>query len=108
MSFRFMRIILMYDLPMITASDRRIYNKFHRSLIREGFYMLQFSVYVKLAINRTVCEQIRLRIRKFKPEKGFISLLEVTEKQFASMEFISGTHTSDVLSTTDRITFFDD
>ena len=98
----------MYDLPMTTANDRRIYSKFHRNLIREGFYMLQFSVYVKLAINRTVCDQIRLRIKKIKPEKGFVSLLEVTEKQFASMEFIAGTHSSNVLSTTDRITFFED
>lgn len=103
-----MRIILMYDLPMVTAKERRIYRDFHKKLVREGFYMFQFSIYVKLALNRTVSQQIKDKIKKIKPPVGNVSILEITEKQFSDIEFICGSHFTNVLNTTDRLTIFED
>ena len=103
-----MRLILMFDLPMETAKEKRIYRQFHKQLIKEGFYMFQFSIYVKLAINRTVSQQIRARIKKIKPEAGKVSILEITERQFSEIEFISGSNHTNILNTTDRVTIFED
>lgn len=103
-----MRIILMFDLPTVTAREKRIYRQFHRQLIKEGFYMFQFSIYVKLAINRTVSQQIKARIKKIKPEVGRVSVLEITERQFSEIEFICGSHSTNILNTIDRVTFFED
>lgn len=103
-----MRIILMFDLPMQTAKEKRIYRQFHKKLIKEGFYMFQFSIYIKLAINRTVSQQIRDRINKIKPEAGKVSILEITERQFSDIEFICGSNQTNILNTTDRLTIFED
>lgn len=48
-----MRIIVFFDLPTETALDRREYGKFRRNLIKNGFMMMQESVYIKLALNQT-------------------------------------------------------
>ena len=37
MSYRYMRIIVMFDLPVVTASDRRAYTQFRKYLIKNGF-----------------------------------------------------------------------
>lgn len=46
-----MRVIVFFDLPMGSISEKRIYTKFRRFLIKNGFLMIQESVYSKLALN---------------------------------------------------------
>ena len=62
-----MRIIVMFDLPVVSISDRREYNKFRKYLIKNGFFMMQESVYCKLAQNSTAADLIIDNIRKNKP-----------------------------------------
>ena len=45
MSYRFMRVIVFFDLPVLTSDDRRAYRKFRKSMLKKGFIMLQESVY---------------------------------------------------------------
>ena len=52
--------------------------------------MMQESVYTKLALNGTVAELIRKKVRKNKPPEGLIEMLIITEKQFSGIEYISG------------------
>ena len=52
MSYRFMRVLVMFDLPTETAENRRNYTKFRKYLIKSGFMMMQQSVYVRLALIR--------------------------------------------------------
>ena len=47
-----MRILVMFDLPMETSEERRNYRKFRKNLIKNGFIMMQESVYVKLVMNQ--------------------------------------------------------
>ena len=51
MSYRFMRMVLMFDMPTQTADERKVYRQFRKFLISEGFIMHQFSVYSKLLLN---------------------------------------------------------
>lgn len=88
MRYRFMRILIFFDLPTETTKDRKIYSKFRKFLINEGFIMMQESVYVKLTLNNSVTKSIKERIEKNKPEKGIVQMLIITEKQFNSMEYI--------------------
>lgn len=48
-----MRVLVFFDLPVITAENRRAYVKFRKFLLKNGFLMLQESVYCKLALNGT-------------------------------------------------------
>lgn len=98
-----MRLILMFDLPVQTAEDRRNYTAFRRLLIKSGFIMLQESVYTKLMITPSVKESVLQMLKKNKPPKGMVCALEVTEKQFAKMDFIVGEQHSDVIDTDERL-----
>ena len=90
MSFRYMRVIVFFDLPSVTYEDRRHYNKFRKFLINDGFIMMQESVYSKLVLNTTSANIVQERIRKNKAPKGIIQVLVITEKQFSQIDYIVG------------------
>ena len=98
-----MRILVMFDLPMETAAERRAYNKFRKGLIRHGFMMLQKSVYVKLALNATVQNSVMEAVRRIKPEQGVINMICLTEKQYQRMECVLGNNASNQIDSTDRL-----
>lgn len=104
MSFRFMRVMIFFDLPTETAKERKNYSKFRKMLIDEGFIMMQESVYSKLALNNSVVKSIKEKINKNKPPKGIVQLLIITEKQFSEIEYIVGEKDTEILDNTERLT----
>lgn len=102
-NFRFMRMIVFFDLPTITTEDRRNYRLFRKMLIKNGFIMLQESVYCKLMISPSVEKSINNLLQKNKPPKGLIQKLIVTEKQFVKMNFIVGESTNDIIDSEDGV-----
>lgn len=98
-----MRIIVFFDLPMVTNSERKEYTRFRKFLLKSGFLMLQESVYSKLALNSTVADAICVNVKKNKPEQGLVQMLIVTERQYSKMEFIVGKSKSNVLDSDERL-----
>lgn len=98
-----MRVLVFFDLPVTTSENRRAYTHFRKFLLKNGFLMLQESVYCKLALNSTVVNAIVENIHKNKPEEGLIQLLTVTEKQYAKMDIIIGEIKSEVLDSDERL-----
>lgn len=98
-----MRIIVMFDLPVVTASERKEYTRFRKYLIKSGYMMLQESIYCKLAQNTTSAESMIQNIRKNKPKEGLVQVLKITEKQYAKMEYIIGTSKSEVYDGDERL-----
>lgn len=103
MSYRFMRMLVFFDLPTDTALDRREYRRFRKMLIRSGFLMLQESVYCKLLMNASAQKLMAEQIRRERPKKGLVQLLTITEKQFSRIEFITGDWHSDVIDSDERL-----
>ena len=103
MSYRFMRMLVFFDLPTETAADRRVYRRFRKLLIGNGFLMLQESVYCKLLLNSTAQNAMTELLRRNRPPAGTVQILTVTEKQFAKMEYITGSMQSDVIDTDERL-----
>ena len=103
MSYRYMRVMVFFDLPTVTSANRRDYAQFRKYLVKSGFIMLQESVYCKLALNQTVSEAIAQGIRKNKPLEGLVQILTLTEKQFSKMELITGEYSSNVLDSDERL-----
>lgn len=103
MSYRFMRILIMFDLPVVTAHERKEYTRFRKYLLKSGFFMLQESIYCRLIPNATMADVLLENIRRNKPEKGLIQALKITEKQYERMEYILGGKHSDVLDTDERM-----
>lgn len=103
MSYRFMRMIVMFDLPTVTSEERRAYRRFRKNLISNGFFMMQESIYVKMSINAAACEGVIKKIEKIKPQSGLVQILQVTERQFEKMQILVGKAQSDVISTDERL-----
>ncbi len=100
-----MRVIIFFDLPVQTSAQRREYAQFCKHLIRNGFIMMQESVYSKLALNMSAVGAIMENIRRQKPPEGLVQMLVVTEKQFARMEFVVGESHSEIVDSDERTVF---
>lgn len=98
-----MRIIVFFDLPVVTQEQRRSYTKFRKFLLKSGFMMMQESVYCKLALNGTVAKGIIDNVHKNSPEEGLIQLLSVTEKQYSKIDMIIGASKNEVLDSDERL-----
>ena len=87
---RYMRLLVLFDLPVVTRAERRAYTVFRRFLINDGYDMIQFSVYGRI-VNGNDAEQKHLRrLVDNLPPEGSVRCLSVTEKQFASMKLLVG------------------
>lgn len=98
-----MRTFVMFDLPVLTNSDKREYRRFRKFLIKIGFVMLQESVYSKLSLNATGSAAVEELVRANAPQKGLIQILTVTERQYASMKYITGEFSSEYITSSDRL-----
>ena len=99
MSYRFMRLLVFFDLPTATSENKRNYRRFRKDLISNGFFMLQESVYCRMVINEAMAKSVVARIESFKPPQGMVCAMIITEKQFAGISFIVGDMKSDVVTT---------
>lgn len=103
---KFMRVFVLFDLPTTSAVDRKRYRKFRKYLIKEGFIMMQESVYCKLAVSEKVVPFIKNKLRKNKPKHGSVAVLVITEKQYADIEYITGEKCcGEYIDTTDSVVF---
>ena len=100
-----MRMLLMFDMPTETVDERKAYRKFRKFLIDEGFIMHQFSVYSKLLLNNSASNAMLERLKGNNPKKGNITILTVTEKQFARMLYLNGECDRSVANSDARVVF---
>ena len=89
-AYKAMWLFAMFDLPVYDAERRRKYTRFRTLLLKEGFSMLQFSVYARYFPGEAAATTVKNRIEHLIPEEGQVRLLMVTEKQFAKMEVFFG------------------
>ncbi len=87
---RFMRLIVFFDLPTETAPQRREYARFRKYLLKNGYLMLQKSVYTKLAIDSRILGSLIARLEENKPSDGLVQAMQVTERQYADIVCIVG------------------
>ncbi len=98
-----MRIVVFFDLPVETSKDRAEYRAFRNFLIKNGFVMMQESVYSKIVLNNTVSEAVKENVRKHCAQRGLVQMLTVTERQFERMELIVGDVKSNVVDNDNRL-----
>lgn len=103
MSYRYMRLLIFFDLPIETSAQRREYRDFRKFLLRAGFVMMQESVYSKIVLNATAAAAVRENVRKHKTTGGLIQMLLVTERQFERMEIVVGEGQTTVIDGDERL-----
>lgn len=90
MSYRFMRVFVMFDLPVENKKQVRVYTRFRKELINDGFLMMQYSIYVKSVINQDSANSTVNRLRRILPQHGHIRTMIITEKQYEKMQILLG------------------
>lgn len=85
-----MRMMVLFDLPVVSKADRRAYTVFRRFLLNDGYDMLQFSVYGRILNGRDAEVKHYQRLVNNLPPTGSVRVLTVTEKQYASMKILVG------------------
>lgn len=88
--YRSMWLFVYFDLPTETRKERKVAADFRKMLIKDGFTMFQFSIYLRFCPSMENTEVHARRIRKNLPEQGKICLMKFTDRQFGMMEVFFG------------------
>ena len=96
MSYRYMRILVFFDLPTETSKDKKMYAQFRKNLMRDGFTMFQFSIYVRHCASKENADVHIKRIKSFLPQFGKVGILCITDKQFGQIQLFSGKRVTEV------------
>lgn len=80
----------MFDLPSTEDYEKKEYTLFRKQLLKNGYIMMQFSIYTKPTNVQVKLEQELKKISKYIPTSGNIRLLSITEKQYSNMIMILG------------------
>lgn len=88
--YRILWILVFFDLPTETKKERKVYSLFRKSLLKDGFTMFQFSIYMRHCSSRENADVHIKRVKNLLPEKGHIGILTITDKQFGMMELFFG------------------
>lgn len=92
---RFMRILVFFDLPVATKQERRVATQFRNFLLKDGYHMVQFSVYSRVCNGRDAVQKHKERIYRNVPDNGSVRLMVITEKQYEAVEVLVGKKVQD-------------
>ncbi|MGX7417615.1 CRISPR-associated endonuclease Cas2 [Carnobacterium gallinarum] len=87
---RFMRILVMFDLPVGSKRERREAVRFRNYLLNEGYVMMQFSVYYRICSGYDMVKKYEHKLERHLPNQGSVRMVCMTEKQFSSMKLLVG------------------
>ena len=88
--YRAMWLFAMFDLPVDDKKSRRAYTQFRKALLKQGFTMLQYSVYARHVPSEEADQSFRRRVRQSLPPDGQVRLMSLTDRQFAKMDVFLG------------------
>jgi CRISPR-associated protein Cas2 len=81
-----MWLFVFFDLPVTTKTERRAATTFRKRLLKDGFSMMQYSVYTRHCASRESAKVHVKRVKGFVPSKGHVAILQVTDKQYGMIQ----------------------
>ncbi|WP_428225689.1 CRISPR-associated endonuclease Cas2 [Flavobacterium sp.] len=84
--YRIMWLFVFFDLPTDTKKDRKNAAGFRNQLLKDGFSMMQYSVYIRHCASSESADVHEKRIQKLLPPLGKVSVLRITDKQFGNIQ----------------------
>jgi CRISPR-associated protein Cas2 len=102
-----MRVLVFFDLPVKTKAQRSVATRFRNFLIKDGYHMIQYSLYARTCNGADSVEMHKKRVYASVPENGSVRMLTITEKQYQSIEILIGKLTEeDTEFVTEQLSFF--
>ena len=84
-AYRIMWLFVFFDLPTETKKDRKNASGFRTNLLKDGFSMMQYSVYIRHCASGESADVHEKRIHRLLPPMGKVSVLRITDKQFGNI-----------------------
>ncbi len=88
--YRVMWVLVFFDLPTETKKDRKASALFRKNLIKDGFTMFQFSIYIRHCASQENAMVHIKRVKSFLPEYGQVGIMSITDKQFGNIQLFYG------------------
>jgi len=85
-----MWVVVMFDLPVDTKEQRKAYTRFRGRLLKDGFEMMQYSVYARHSFSEENAAVHIQRVQRWVPDDGEVRILTITDKQFERMRIFWG------------------
>jgi CRISPR-associated protein Cas2 len=84
-AYHIMWLFVFFDLPVTTKKERKVATRFRKELLKDGFVMMQFSVYNRHCASKESAEVHIKRVKRMVPQKGQVSILMITDKQYGNI-----------------------
>jgi CRISPR-associated protein Cas2 len=85
-----MWIVVLFDLPTETKENRKNYTLFRKCLLKDGFTMMQYSVYMRHSSSDENALVHVQRVKRQLPDDGEVRIVKITDKQFGNIEVYYG------------------
>lgn len=85
-----MWLFVFFDLPVQTAPERRAATRFRNFLLKDGYMMIQFSVYARVCNGQDRVDKHMRRLQASIPEKGSVRAMQITDKQYERTRILVG------------------
>ncbi len=105
-AYRIMWLFVFFDLPTDTKKDRKNYARFRKSLMTDGFRMMQFSVYNRHCASVQSTDVHIKRIEKIVPVKGQVSIVQITDKQYGEIKNFWGANSEPLQAAPNQLELF--
>ncbi len=105
-AYRIMWVMVMFDLPTETKMERKQYALFRKKILKDGFQMFQFSMYIRHCMSRESADVHVKRVKTMLPPKGHVGVMCITDKQFSMMEIFRGRASVKTPDTTQQLELF--
>jgi CRISPR-associated protein Cas2 len=105
-AYRIMWVMVFFDLPTETKAERHAAALFRKNLIKDGFGMFQYSIYVRCCTSRENADVHTKRVKSFLPETGYVVMFTITDKQFGMMELFNKAKPADHPETPQQLELF--
>ncbi len=101
-----MWVLVLFDLPTDTKKDIRNYTQFRKAIMKDGFNMFQFSIYLRHCPSKENSDVHVKLVKSVLPPKGHVGILRITDKQFGEIEIFYGKKKEEVKAPPQQLEMF--
>lgn len=105
-AYRIMWLFVFFDLPTEKKIDRKNYTRFRKSLQKNGFSMMQYSVYTRHCASSESAGVHLNRVKINLPPRGQVSILQITDKQYSNIANFWGVKSDPLPETPSQLELF--
>jgi CRISPR-associated protein Cas2 len=103
---RFMWVFVFFDLPVMTKEQRKAATQFRNFLLKDGYMMIQYSVYARICNGQERVDKHMKRVQDNLPRTGSVRALQITDKQYGRMKILVGNKQNNEKKGSDQLLLF--